>query len=190
MKKIKKILKLLFYPNPEFNDRMTKPLKKLYNKIPWDKPIIMIICVIILFPFGVYLMWKNKIWLNKTKWKWIVITASVIGGIIFFGDIIGNSYERRDDISRWGKIYIGPASNACKPHLEKKLKYRPNRYKWTNWGHIFTSMSWYNKEKGIIKYHGDQLEIQNAFGAYRRVNYSCIYDPENDSVLKTYISDK
>jgi hypothetical protein len=72
-------------------------MNEIDNTKWYNKPTFVIIFLILFFPIGLYLMWKNKMWSNKVRW-----------GITIFIAIIG--------ISNYGKTPSSSSfsSNSCK----------------------------------------------------------------------------
>jgi hypothetical protein len=87
----------------------------------------------------------------------------------------------KNSLSCWGDRFNTEANIACKPILEQYPRWD---YKWTSWFGIFDSYMWVDQEKLILKYLGHDIKVQNAYGAWRRANYYCIYDTINKNVIK------
>lgn len=88
----------------------------------------------------------------------------------------------RQDIQCWAEEAFVAASSACTVAVQSLAKWD---YEWTDgWTEPkFARYRWKNKDKGIVTYMGDKLKLQNGFGAWKRVSYSCDYDPGLKAVL-------
>lgn len=67
------------------------------------------------------------------------------------------------------------AGVKCPSQIEKLAK---NAVKWTD-GTLepkFSHFRWKDKEAGIVTHIGDKLQVQNDFGAYINIIYSCDLD--------------
>jgi hypothetical protein len=67
------------------------------------------------------------------------------------------------------------AFGACVRSVENSAKYD---LRWTSWGSKFQSPDGITHPDGTILFFGDEAEAQNGFGAWVRVNYSCVFDPK------------
>ena len=70
----------------------------------------------------------------------------------------------------------------CPPLIEDFARYR---FTWTDgwFGDKFDRLTVVASQEGAIKYIGDELEFQNGFGAWQRMNYSCVVDPVEETVI-------
>jgi len=90
----------------------------------------------------------------------------------------------KKSLSCWGDKNMGKAIYYCKDKLEQLPRFD---YKWDDGyfdAEMFDSYKWADKDKLIITYVGHNLKIQNGFGAWRRAEYSCVYDTVNEKVLE------
>ncbi|WP_299132689.1 hypothetical protein [uncultured Amaricoccus sp.] len=89
----------------------------------------------------------------------------------------------RADLSCWGEEHARAAREQCPGEIERLAKYSA---RWTDgWlGVKFSHYRWSDKAAGVIAYLGDEIEFQNGFGAFQRHVYTCVYDPDADSVLE------
>jgi len=100
------------------------------------------------------------------------------------------------DIQCAGSRSQGMAGLKCAPEIEKLAKYdvrwtdgitepkMPNA-RWSERSDIVKRFG----EQRIIEFHGDKIQMQNGFGAYRRVDYECDFDPLNDAVVAVRVYD-
>lgn len=91
------------------------------------------------------------------------------------------------DLQCWGDKNAVEADLACGPAVERLAKFS---VRWTTGAlHMkFSSFRWQGKEKSVLTYVGDNVEFQNAFGAYQAMNYICDYDPIHKRVLGAWAS--
>lgn len=84
--------------------------------------------------------------------------------------------------SCWAERHRIAAEVYCKPEVERLAKYD---HEWTDgwFGHKFSRGAFLDEEKGTLMYFGDQLRLQNGFGAYQNYVYRCDFDPETNTVL-------
>lgn len=84
--------------------------------------------------------------------------------------------------SCWAERHRIAAEVYCKPEVERLAKYD---HEWTDgwFGHKFSRGAFLDEEKGTLMYFGDQLRLQNGFGAYQNYIYRCDFDPETNTVL-------
>jgi hypothetical protein len=89
----------------------------------------------------------------------------------------------RSDSVCWGRENRINAEVRCKRHIERLARFD---HEWTNnWLEpMFSRSSWKNQEEGVLIYYGDRLRMQNAFGAWANVIYSCEYDPARDAAIE------
>jgi len=88
----------------------------------------------------------------------------------------------RLDLSCWAEQNMGMALNRCKKAIQKAALYD---FEWID-GFAeskFNRILWVDEEKGVIKYMGDKLKMQNAFGAWSNMRYACDLDIANKVVL-------
>ncbi len=80
--------------------------------------------------------------------------------------------ERRD----WLRAAVGP----CGRMIENQSAYD---YKWTTGpGERFSGVEVQPSGQQIM-YYGSNVRFQNAFGAWQRMNYTCLFDPIEKQVL-------
>lgn len=88
----------------------------------------------------------------------------------------------RSDLQCWGEKAALVASFSCPPYIEKLAKFD---FEWTD-GWIepkFGRYRWKDKEKGFVTLIGDKLKLQNGFGAWKHMQYTCDIDPITEQVL-------
>lgn len=73
-------------------------------EVKWyQKPTSIIILLIIFFPIGLYLMWKNELWTKQTRW----IVTGVITALI-----IANSGNNNSESSSGSNISSSSSSSS------------------------------------------------------------------------------
>lgn len=93
-----------------------------------------------------------------------------------------NAEPCREDIRCWAEDALIEASVACADAVQSVAKWD---YEWTDtWTEPkFSRYRWKDKGTGVITYTGDKLKLQNGFGAWKRADYSCDYDPASKTVV-------
>lgn len=88
----------------------------------------------------------------------------------------------RQELSCYAEKHLLSASIRCQRTIEGMARYD---FEWTDgWlGGKFTHFRWKNQKKGIVTYIGDEIKMQNGFGAWQKQIYSCDFDPSTDLVL-------
>lgn len=68
------------------------------------------------------------------------------------------------------------AEDACGPGIEAHARYGA---RWTDgfFGSKFPYVFLQRPEYETLRYTGDKIEFQNAFGAWSQMYYACVYDP-------------
>jgi len=75
----------------------------------------------------------------------------------------------------------------CAKIIENQAQYD---YKWTSWVDGPRSDEWFqatshmmdgNVKPGDFVFHGTSLKMQNGFGVWRNVTFTCVYDPNTES---------
>jgi len=86
------------------------------------------------------------------------------------------------NLNCWAEQNIGVALNRCKKPIQKAALYD---FEWIDgFGESkFDQVLRVDKNKGVIKYLGDKLKMQNAFGAWSNMRYACDLDVTNKVVL-------
>jgi hypothetical protein len=76
-------------------------------------------------------------------------------------------------------IYAGA---ICQSPIQKISKYS---YEWTDGFATprFSHYRWVSQSKGIITYIGDEIKLQNGFGAWAHYTYECDFDTAKQSVI-------
>lgn len=75
---------------------------------------------------------------------------------------------------------------SCSNAVEKSAKYQ---FEWTD-GVLeqkFSSYNWYDKRNKLVTLYGDRAKAQNAFGAFKNVRYSCMFNADTGEVLSVMI---
>ena len=89
----------------------------------------------------------------------------------------------RKDIQCLGDRSSISAAAFCRVHVERLSEYA---HRWTD-GFLeskFPAFQWKDKTNEVIRYHGDSIEFQNAFGAWLKHRYWCDHDTVNDRPLR------
>ncbi len=88
----------------------------------------------------------------------------------------------RSDLRCWAEAAFGSASIDCTTAIQSLAKWD---YEWTDgWSEPkLARFRWKDQAAGIVTYTGDKLKLQNGFGAWKHVTYSCDYDPTTKRVV-------
>lgn len=88
----------------------------------------------------------------------------------------------RKDLKCWGEEGWAGATTRCPDVIEKLAKWD---FEWTDaWSEPkFSHYRWKDIDKGVVTYIGDKLKLQNGFGAWKHVTYTCDYDQTTQTVL-------
>lgn len=94
--------------------------------------------------------------------------------------------ECRQDLKCWGERAWGVGTYSCIEPIQRLAKWD---YEWTDsWSEPkFSKYRWKDQEHGIVTIIGDKLKLQNGFGAWKHVTYSCDVDPVSESVLSVEV---
>lgn len=90
------------------------------------------------------------------------------------------------DLQCWGDKFGVASDIACGPAVERLAKYS---FRWTT-GTLdtkFSNFRWLDRPSGYLTYIGGRLELQNGFGAYQNVIYTCDYDPIGKRVMNVSV---
>lgn len=92
-----------------------------------------------------------------------------------------------DDAVCIGKRELSAAAYPCREAVEGRLAYR---HEWTDkwYEEKFDRVMWYEPTSTII-YHGDKLQAQNGFGAWKKMSYFCVWSVAGKSVIKAGINE-
>lgn len=93
------------------------------------------------------------------------------------------------DLRCWADRHAINASVRCTRAIAAELRFD---HEWTDgtMNPRFPRMGWKDPAKGHITYFGDNLRVQNAFGAMQKAEYACVYDPATDTALQVAIAPK
>lgn len=82
----------------------------------------------------------------------------------------------------WGEKNIIMAGAYCQVPIEKMAKYT---HEWTDGFTTprFSHYRWKDQSTGVVTYIGDQIKMQNGFGAWSHYTYECDFAPQNNLVL-------
>jgi hypothetical protein len=88
----------------------------------------------------------------------------------------------RNDLRCWAEAAFVSASIDCANAIQSLAKWD---YEWTDgWSEPkLARFRWKDQAAGIVTYTGDKLKLQNGFGAWKHVTYSCDYDPATKRVV-------
>lgn len=94
--------------------------------------------------------------------------------------------ECRADFTCWGRDRRIEAEIQCKRPIERQARYD---HEWTDgWTEpMFSRFRWKDEEAGVMTYYGDRLRLQNGFGAWANVVYSCDFDTERNVALSVSV---
>ena len=90
--------------------------------------------------------------------------------------------ECRVTLGCWAEKTLVAASIQCREPVERLARFS---FKWLDkwYEPKFSHYRWAAKEKGIVTYLGDRLEVQNVFGAWQPHIYECDFDPAGKQVI-------
>ena len=115
----------------------------------------------------------------------VVIPQSVISRMALSEDDAAAAEDAacRSDLQCLGDKYSLKAASYCKDHIQNLSDYA---HKWTDglFGAKFPMFGWQSKANGIVRYHGDSIQFQNAFGAWVNHKYWCDYDTVNERPIR------
>lgn len=89
----------------------------------------------------------------------------------------------RADLQCWGDKHSIRATSKCRAAIELLAKYK---HEWTD-GLFESKLSrfrWADQQYGHIEYIGDRINFQNGFGAWVPHTYTCVYNPQNESLVE------
>lgn len=94
----------------------------------------------------------------------------------------------RADFTCWGRDRRIEAEIQCKRSIEQQARFD---HEWTDdWTQpMFSRFRWKDEGAGVMTYYGDRLRLQNGFGAWANVSYSCDFDTERDVALSVSIQE-
>ena len=79
------------------------------------------------------------------------------------------------------------ANIRCAPYVESQSIYS---FEWTD-GFLerrFEAVVHQRTDGKSVRYFGGEIKFQNMYGAWRRMIYSCVYDPINERVLDVNVT--
>ena len=90
--------------------------------------------------------------------------------------------ECMETLQCWGEKNIIMAGAYCQTPIEKMAKYT---HEWTDGFTTprFSHYRWKDQSTGVVTYIGDQIKMQNGFGAWSHYTYECDFAPQNNLVL-------
>lgn len=47
----------------------------------------------------------------------------------------------------------------------------------------FSHFRWSNRDKGVVTFIGDKIQLQNGLGNWVRHTYECDFDPQTDTAI-------
>lgn len=88
----------------------------------------------------------------------------------------------KKDLQCWADKHSLKATYASQDTIERHAKYD---FEWIDgfWGTKLNRVSWLDKSRLTLVYYGDQIKMQNGYGAWQRHVYKIEYDPVNEKVL-------
>ncbi|SIQ24784.1 hypothetical protein SAMN05880590_102783 [Rhizobium sp. RU35A] len=88
----------------------------------------------------------------------------------------------KKDLRCWAESVSVDAHVDCARAIQSLAKWD---YQWTDgFGEPrFSKFQWRDQQKGIVTYMGNRLKLQNGFGAWKHMTYTCDYDPATKLVL-------
>ncbi len=92
----------------------------------------------------------------------------------------------RQDVQCWADRNMIQADVYCQEQIERLAKYE-SRWSDEFLENKFDRAEWKNKDKGIVSYVGDKIQLQNGFGSYQNHIYRCDYDTLNEQVINVSI---
>lgn len=92
-----------------------------------------------------------------------------------------------DDAICIGKRDLYQASGPCSRAVEMQLTYR-HEWQDTWYEEKFDQVMWYEPTRTIL-FHGNRLQAQNGFGAWKKLSYSCIWDVANKQVVRALVNE-
>ena len=134
--------------------------------------------------------------------------APIIGGIIAFGFIAmlvqcsadmaarsgakpasKSAAECIKDLKCWSDKHAATAYGPCTRAIEAQLRFA---HEWTSgvMAPRFPRIGWKDPTKGQMTFFGDELRMQNAFGAMQKAEYACVFDPASGQVLQVAVAPK
>ncbi|WP_445773998.1 hypothetical protein [Shewanella sp.] len=92
------------------------------------------------------------------------------------------SIECNQTLSCLAEKHIIYAGAICQSPIQNLSKYS---YEWTDGFATprFSHYRWVSQSKGIITYIGDEIKLQNGFGAWAHYTYECDFDTAKQSVI-------
>lgn len=133
--------------------------------------------------------------------KIIAVIAAILGGtllvvfaVISVQDASSNFQKESEleaqkdevqclsDINCWAKKESVLALQLCMKNIERFAKY-DSRWKSDRFSEVLSAYKWADKDKGIVRYLGGSLQLQNGFGAWQSYIYSCDFDPSEQMVV-------
>jgi RNA polymerase subunit RPABC4/transcription elongation factor Spt4 len=90
------------------------------------------------------------------------------------------------DLQCWSDKHKVNAAVRCTRAIERQLRFG---HEWTDgvMNPRFPRIGWKNPTEGHMTFFGDQLRVQNAFGAMQKAEYACVYNPTTDTALQAVI---
>lgn len=94
----------------------------------------------------------------------------------------GNNACRNDALC-WGKLAHAEAAGPCERRIELAAKHQSE---WTNGilEHRLEPLAWSDENTGVIIFGGDKIKMQNGFGAWTHMIYTCTWDSARKQVVE------
>lgn len=88
----------------------------------------------------------------------------------------------RRELRCWAEKSSISAATRCRTPVENMAKYD---FKWID-GMLepkFSHFRWSNRDKGVVTFIGDKIQLQNGLGNWVRHTYECDFDPQTDTAI-------
>lgn len=130
---------------------------------------------------------------SRSAVQWIIIIAAVflIARCVSSRDTAPttpqlSAAECQADLQCWAGRHQVEAEGPCRRAIEAQLRFD---HEWTDGigKPRFTRFGWKDPATGAFTLFGEQLRVQNAFGALQKADYACVYDPASKAVLQAIV---
>jgi hypothetical protein len=95
----------------------------------------------------------------------------------------------RNSAACWGGLAYKDAREPCERRIELAAKHQAE---WTNapGEPRIAPLGWSDENNGVIIFGGDKIKMQNGFGAWTHMIYSCTWDSEHKRVVDIGVRDR
>jgi hypothetical protein len=114
-----------------------------------------------------------------------LLTAVALLGV---GPALAADDACKADVVCWGGKHAQKAWFDCKDAIERSAEFQIKWYDmgWLKHSHQFTAMRWPNGVSGDrVVLVGDDLQVQNQFGAWQKRIFECDFDTKTSKVIST-----